>query len=213
MRARAFLDQNGKSSLSHTHNMDERSSWNAKFSSESHTSLDPDPLLVAAFAEYIEPLLASSDQKRALDIAGGVGRHALYLAEHGWTTTLIDISDKGIELAKGNAQQRGIKIDFRNEDLRFADLGWGVYELILVFFYLQRELYPALIRALAPGGILIYKTYTRDHPCLSGGKGPTHPMHLLEPNELLKVFSSLHVLFYRETVANKGVAELVARKL
>ena len=37
-------------------------------------------------------------------------------------------------------------------------------------------------------------------------------MHLLEPNELLKVFSSLHVLFYRETVANKGIAELIARK-
>ena len=43
--------------------------------------------------------------------------------------------------------------------------------------------------------------------------GPTHPMHLLEPNELLKAFGSLQVLFYRETVAVKGVAELIVRKL
>ena len=192
--------------------MDERSSWNAKFSSGSHVSLEPDPLLIAAWSEYIEPLLGSSAQKRALDVAGGVGRHALYLAERGWNTTLIDVSDKGIELARKNAQQRGIKIDFRNEDLRSAELGSERYDMILVFFYLQRELFPALIRALSPGGILIYKTYTQEHPRVSGGKGPIHPMHLLEPNELLKAFSSLYVLFYRETVVGKGVAELVATK-
>ena len=192
--------------------MDERSAWNAKFSSGSHTSLDPDPLLTTAWNDYIEPLLGLGNQKRALDVAGGVGRHSLYLAERGWKTTLIDVSDKGIEIAKKNAQQRGIEIDFRNEGLRSADLGSAAYELILVFFYLDRELFPALIRALTPGGILIYKTYTEQHPRLSGGKGPTHPMHLLEPNELLKAFSSLQVLFYRETVAGKGVAELVAKK-
>jgi len=193
--------------------MDERSSWNAKFSSGSHISLDPDPLLVAAWSEYVEPLLSSNDRRRALDVGGGVGRHALYVAERGWKTTLIDGSDKGIELARENARQRRLKIDLRNEDLRFTELASEAYELILVFFYLQRALFPALIRALVPGGILIYKTYTRDHPRLSGGKGPTHPMHLLEPNELLKAFNSLQVLFYRETVREKGVAELIVRKL
>jgi tellurite methyltransferase len=192
--------------------MDERNSWNAKFSSGSHTSLEPDPLLVSAWSDYIEPLLGSSDQKRALDVAGGVGRHAIYLAERGWQTTLIDVSDKGIELARNNAQQRRLNIDLRNDDLRFAELGSETYDLILIFFYLQRELFPALIRALSPGGILIYKTYTQEHPRLSGGKGPTHPMHLLETNELLRAFSSLHVLFYHETVNEKGLAELIAHK-
>ncbi|HEX7959013.1 MAG TPA: class I SAM-dependent methyltransferase, partial [Terriglobales bacterium] len=193
--------------------MDERSAWNARFSSGSHSSLDPDPLLITAWNDYIEPLLESSNQKRALDVAGGVGRHSLYLAERGWKTTLIDASDKGVEIARENALKRQLEIDLRNDDLRGADLGSEVYDVILVFFYLDRELFPALIRALAPGGILIYKTYTREHPRFSGGKGPTHPMHLLESNELLKAFNSLQVLFYRETVAGKGVAELVARKI
>jgi tellurite methyltransferase len=192
--------------------MDERSAWNEKFSSGSHTSLDPDPLLITAWNEYIVPLLGSSNQKRALDVAGGAGRHALYLADRGWRTTLIDISETGVEIARENALKRQLEIDLRNEDLRGTDLGSEAYELILVFFYLDRELFPALIRALAPGGILIYKTYTQEHPRLSGGKGPTHPMHLLEANELLKAFSALQVLFYRETVAGKGVAELIARK-
>src|SRR5262249_3553448 len=192
--------------------MDERSAWNAKFSSGSHVSLEPDPLLVNAWSEYIEPLLGTSGQKRALDVAGGVGRHAFFLAQRGWRTTLIDVSDKGIEIARERAKQRRIEIKFRNEDLHYAELGSEAYELILVFFYLQRKLFPALIRALAPGGILVYKTYTQEHPRLSGGKGPTHPMHLLEPNELLKAFSVLHVLFYRETVVGKGTAELVAKR-
>ena len=192
--------------------MDERSTWNERFVSGSHTSLEPDPLLITAWNEYVEPLLCSSKQKRALDVAGGVGRHALYLVERGWKTTLIDISDKGIEIARANAQRHGIELSLRNEDVRLAELESEGYELIVVFFYLERELFPSLIRALAPGGMLVYKTYTQEHPRLSGGKGPSHPMHLLEPNELLKAFSSLQVLFYKETVAGKGIAELIARK-
>jgi tellurite methyltransferase len=80
----------------------------------------------------------------------------------------------------------------------------------MVFFFLQRELFPALVSALKPGGHLIYKTYTTEQQRFSGG--PTHPMFLLQPNELLHAFSSLRILHYHETVEEKGVAELVARK-
>ena len=67
-----------------------------------------------------------------------------------------------------------------------------------------------LINALRPGGVLIYKTYTELQPRL--GKGPTHPMHLLKQNELLRAFSQLNVLHYEETIRDRGVAQLVARK-
>ena len=90
------------------------------------------------------------------------------------------------------------------------DLGREQYELVLVFFYLQRELFPALISALKPGGLLVYKTYTTEQRHFSGG--PSHPMFLLEPNELLHAFESLRILHYHETVMDKGVAELVAQK-
>ncbi|HEY4961339.1 MAG TPA: hypothetical protein VII29_10815, partial [Terriglobales bacterium] len=64
--------------------------------------------------------------------------------------------------------------------------------------------------ALRPGGILIYKTYTSEQQNLS--RGPTHPMHLLQSGELQRAFADLEILHYSETVADKAVAELVARK-
>jgi len=90
------------------------------------------------------------------------------------------------------------------------DLGAEQYDLVLVFFYLRRELFPALIAALKPGGFLLYKTYTVDQQCFSGW--PKHPSSLLQPNELQHAFQSLRVLHYQETSENKGTAELVARK-
>ncbi len=189
----------------------ERDLWNRKFSEGSHLSLEPDPLLIQAYSDYIDPLLQNS-RKRALDVAGGVGRHAIYLAERGWQVTLIDVSDVGVERAKQSARQLGLEIEFCSRDLSAGELGTEKYDLVIVFFYLQRELFPALMRALRPGGLLIYKTYTSEHPQLSGGGGPTHPMHLLAPNELLRAFSAMRILQYRELVSGKGVAELVAQK-
>jgi hypothetical protein len=90
------------------------------------------------------------------------------------------------------------------------DLGREQYDLVVVFFFLQRDLFPALTAALKPGGFLIYKTYTTEQKHFIGG--PSHPMFLLEPNELLRAFPSLRVLHYHETIREKGVAELVARK-
>jgi tellurite methyltransferase len=104
------------------------------------------------------------------------------------------------------------------------DLGAEQYDLVLVFYYLQRELFPALISALRPGGFLFYKTYMAEQR-FSGRAaktgtvktgtvktGPSHPMFRLEPNELLRAFSSLRVLHYHETIAEQGSAELVGRK-
>jgi hypothetical protein len=90
------------------------------------------------------------------------------------------------------------------------DLGSEQYDLILVFLYLQRELFPALISALKPDGVLIYKTYNTEHE--TSGGGPSDPAFLLKPNELLRAFQSLRILHYHETLQGKCVTELVARK-
>lgn len=192
--------------------LDEKSIWNKKYSEGSHRSLDPDPLLVSVYEEFL------SDRKPglALDVAGGVGRHAIWLARQGWSVKLVDVSEVGIELAKKNAEHalsaggKETLLSAEVADLNSAhDLGREQYDLVLVFYYLQRELFPALISALKPGGILIYKTYTTEQRRFGG---PSHPMFLLEPNELLRAFSSLRILHYHETMTEKGVAELVAVK-
>jgi tellurite methyltransferase len=189
--------------------LDEKASWNKKYSEGSHSSLDPDPFLVSAYDEF----LFDTTPGLALDIAGGVGRHAIWLAQHGWRVKLLDIAEVGIKQAEKNAKRAGTSRSISAEvcDLNtMHDLGRERYDLVVVFFFLQRELFPALTAALKPGGFLIYKTYTAEQKHFAGG--PSHPMFLLEPNELLRAFSSLRILYYHQTVQEKGLAELVARK-
>ena len=89
--------------------MDEKSSWNKKYSEGSHSSLEPDPFLVSAYDEF----LSGRPPGLALDVAGGVGRHAIWLAQRGWRMKLLDISEVGIQQAEENAKQTGTAaVDF-----------------------------------------------------------------------------------------------------
>lgn len=187
---------------------DERRDWNQRYSDGSHKWLTPDPFFVNAYQEWVAPAFPQGG--RSLDVAGGVGRHALFLAERGWDVTLVDISDIGLDEAEKNAQARGLHLTTVQRDLVGAGLPPGAYDLVIGFFYLERPLFPQLEAALEPDGFLIYKTYTLEQ--LKLGSGPSHPMHLLKSRELREAFSGLGILHYAETVGDKGVAELVARK-
>lgn len=189
--------------------IDEKASWNKKYSQGSHHSLEPDSFIVNAYDEF----LCGSSPGIALDVAGGVGRHAIWLAQRGWRVKLVDISEVGVKQAEENAKQTKTASSIITEvrDLNSGqDLGREQYDLVVVFFFLERELFPALAAALKPGGLMFYKTYTTEQRNFAGG--PSHPMFLLQPNELLHAFSSLRVLHYHETIQEKGVAELVARR-
>ncbi|HZR27923.1 MAG TPA: class I SAM-dependent methyltransferase [Terriglobales bacterium] len=185
----------------------ERELWNAKYRAGSHASLKPDPFLLQVDKDYVQPLLPSPGI--VLDVAGGAGRHALFYVKQGWKVTVLDVSETGIALAQKNARRRKLVIETIVADLNGYDLRQlpRRFDLVLVFFYLQRELFPALVEMLKPGGLLIYKTYLRGTL-----KGPTHPLHLLEPNELLQAFLGLRVLHYRETMGESRTAEFVGRK-
>ena len=186
----------------------EKENWNRRYRDGTHSSLQPDSFLVSTFDEYIQPDFPNAGS--ALDVAGGVGRHAIWLARRQWQVTLIDISEVGVEKARENARDLSHRIEFRVADLRDFEAGSERYDLILVFFYLQRSIFPELVASLRRGGLLIYKTYTLEQQRFSGG--PSHPMHLLRPNELLRAFSKLRTLYYRETTHERGVAEFVGRK-
>jgi tellurite methyltransferase len=189
--------------------VNEKAMWDKKYSEGSHSSLQPDPFLVTAYEEF----LSAASPGLALDVAGGVGRHAIWLAQRGWRVKLMDISEVGVKQAEENAKRSGTAGSISSEvgDLNtMHDLGRQQYDLVAVFFFLQRELFPALAAAIKPGGHLIYKTYTAEQQRFTGG--PNHPMFLLEPNELLHAFPSMRVLHYHETIQGRGVAELVARK-
>lgn len=187
----------------------EREKWNERYLAGTHGALPPDALLIHSFERYVEPLFPEAG--RALDIAGGTGRHAIFLAEKGWRVRLTDIAEAGIESARKNAGDLASRIEFGVEDLTRFDGSRESYDLITNFFFLRREMFGELVKALKPGGLLIYKGYTRGQAKFGGG--PTNPEYLLAENELLNSFRDLQVLHYAELIRDCGMAEFVGRKV
>jgi tellurite methyltransferase len=183
--------------------------WDQRYREGAHKWRQPDAFLLSAYREFVARRLARPG--RALDVAGGVGRHALWLARRGWQVTVVDGSAVGLAEARRRARKAGVKLTLRRMDLRSARLPRGPYDLVLVFFFLERKLFPALARVLKPGGLLVYKTYTLPQRKLNTG-GPRDPRFLLRKSELRRGFPGLQVLSYSEVVGEKAVAELVARK-
>ncbi|MFB3815220.1 MAG: class I SAM-dependent methyltransferase [Terriglobales bacterium] len=193
---------------------DERTAWDERYRKGPHEPRQPDAFFVRAYREFVHPLFPRGGT--ALDVAGGAGRHAIFLARHGWRVTLNDISPVGLDRAHRHAAQRGVTLDYLPGNTRDASFGRARFDLVLVFFYLERGILPRIKAALRPGGLVIYKTYTREHAKFST-HGTAHPTYFLEPGELLRFFSRFRVLHYEETVRDaadreKGTAQLIARK-
>ena len=127
----------------------ERTEWDRRYREGTHQSLTPDPFLVGAYEEFIAPSFPQPG--RALDLAGGVGRHAIFLAERGWEVTLIDISPTALESAKSEAGKRGLHLSAELADLAETPLPLSSFDLVLNFFYLERALFPPIIPALKSG--------------------------------------------------------------
>lgn len=188
---------------------DERKRWNQKYlEARTASGMVPDPFLVSAFSEYIRPLFPCGG--RALDLAGGAGRHGIWLAQRGWEVTLIDISETGVEQARQNAGPLATQIHFVVDDLTRYKASQTPFDVVMTFFYLERSIFSEILESLRPGGLLVYKTYTLEQTRIGGS--PKNPKHLLKPNELRELTEGLHVLHYREEITDKATGELVARK-
>ena len=199
-------------SFSFSDSDDERERWNQKYREAPGAWLIPDPFLPRAFSEYILPLFPHGGN--ALDLAGGAGRHAIWLVQQDWKVTLIDISETGVEQARQNAGPLASHIQFVVDDLtcfKAAQTEFEArFEVVMAFFYLERKIFSEMVKAVRPGGLLVYKTLTLAQAKLADG--PKNPAHLLQPGELLQLADGLRILHYQEEVAEKATAELVARK-
>ncbi|HXY39404.1 MAG TPA: rhodanese-like domain-containing protein [Vicinamibacteria bacterium] len=150
---------------------------------------------------------------RTLDVACGRGRHALLLAAAGSLVRAVDRDRARVDQLDAVARRLRLPIEARQVDLEQpgCSLGEGQWELILVFDFLHRPLFPALVAALAPGGVLLYETFTREHGQRHGR--PSRPEHLLEPGELPRLVSPLEVVRRREgEFGGRYLASVAARK-
>lgn len=162
---------------------------------------------------FLETRLPLVPRGRALDVAAGAGREAVFLAMHGFEVEAIDRAEEALRWARALAARHGVRIGTRTTDLEAPDatLPEARYALVTVFRFLHRPLLPAIAAALAPGGHLIYETFRRGQERFGR---PTHPRFLFWPDELPRAFGSLEILHSEESDPPEGpvMARLHARR-
>ena len=154
---------------------------------------------------------------KALDIATGEGRNAVFLAQHGFEVDAVDISGVGLKKAQKFARETGVKIHALSVDLDAYKIEREKYNLIANFYFLRRSLIPKIKKGLKKGGRVIFETYILEQKNI-GTEGPKDPKYFLKPNELLRLFKDCRILFYREGIFKEGgrrkaVASLIAEKI
>ena len=142
-----------------------------------------------------------------LDLACGRGRHTRFFLERGHSVVAADIDVSGIEDLRGHAHLEAVQADL--EDGRPFPLAARRFAGVVVANYLYRPLFPSLVSAVAPGGVLIYETFARGNERF--GK-PRNPDHLLTPGELLEaVRGALRVVAYEDIVIDEPRPAAVQR--
>jgi tellurite methyltransferase len=195
------------------------SDWDAKYlAAAEEPSAEP--------AEFVRELLPLLPLGPALDLACGAGRHTLLLASRQQPVTAVDSSTVALEMLERRAQssqygvsriERAAQVAHRQHgiqiwqaDLEEVKLPSQAFSLVVCVNYLQRSLFAQIERALAPGGVLLFETFTIVQLEFAGG--PRNRNYLLESGELRAAFPALRSLFYRELRAGKGIASLIAQK-
>ena len=132
---------------------------------------------------------------RALDIASGDGRHALFLARRGSVVDAIDFAYAGLARLIAIARRDQLSVAALQADLESFPLPRQRYDIVVNVRYLQRTLTGALKAALRPGGMIVFETFLTDQRRLGH---PTNPAFLLEHGELAARFDDFDILAYRE---------------
>jgi tellurite methyltransferase len=151
----------------------------------------------------------------ALDLACGLGRNAIFLAQQGLECDAIDVSDVALARLKHYADEENLKINTLRADIEQDGLTSKQYDLIVVSYFLHRPLFAAIQRALKPGGLLFYQTFVQAQTEAPQAK-PINTRFCLKHNELCLAFQDLEIHYYHETTFDPvndtaPLAMLVAR--
>jgi SAM-dependent methyltransferase len=186
---------------------EQRAHWDLKYEQGLPSLTEPDPFFISAYEKFVAQ--SSPQAGTALDLAGGVGRHALWLARRNWQVTVVDVSDVAMRKLNQAALEQNVKLDLLVGDASDYKFEPARFDLILLFYHLDRSLFPKIVSALKPGGLLICKISLRWD---SGEKVTTASTNPLHRNELPSLVPELDVLHHQERpVRDRGVVEFVGR--
>lgn len=160
---------------------DARGRWNERHSARPPVS-GP-----ASFVTQSAALLPAAGS--ALDVAGGTGRNALWMAAAGLTVTLTDVSDVALDVARADAASLDLPVDTIRLDLEEAGLPEGQWDVIVVHHFLDRSVLLALPEHLNPGGLVIIA-----HPTERNLERNPRPgrRYLLAEGELASIVAQWH---------------------
>ena len=161
----------------------DRIKWNQHYRGRPCAAMgEPNPLL----AEWLPRLTIDSPSPFAADVACGAGRHALYLARHGWRVEAMDISEVALESLAAAAKAEGLAITCLQRDFEpvppaeLPPFEPARYDLAVVMRYTNLPLIGCLAGAIRPGGYLIAEAYLKT---VEPGGGPCNPAYRVAPGE------------------------------
>ncbi len=187
---------------------DDKDRWNRRYNTGEYL-YGKEPL------KFLKEKLNILAKGKALVLAMGEGRNAVFLAGNGFDVDGCDISEKAVEKTMLFAKESGVALNAFVADLEEYKIHVNTYDLITCFYYTQKSLIPLIKDGLKKGGMVMIETYSIDQ--LEYGKdapGHKNPAYLLKHNELLDSFRDFRILFYREgeIAENKSVVSLIAEK-
>lgn len=177
--------------------------WDARYA-EGDAPTEPASFLV----ERTDRLPTSG---RALDLAGGAGRHAIWLAQHGLDVTLVDVSEVGLRIAGRRAADVGVTLRTLRRDVVAEPLPDGPFDVVVIHGFLHHDVLDRVPAVMAPGGVLLFSQATTTN--LERHDRPPRRF-CVEPGEMARIADrlGLEVLELREHWTPEGThrAELVA---
>ena len=182
----------------------DRQKWDTKYKNSDMLALVPSRVVTA-----VSHLLPENGD--ALDVAGGSGRHAVWLAQRGLEVTLADISEVGLVIAKTYAEQAGVRLQTLQIDFDNEPFPSGPWDLIVSVCFLSRDLFEGFRATLKAGGTLLVLQPTKSN--LQRHEKPPERF-LLDDGELQSLVGGLQIIHYEEGWLADGRhdALLVARK-
>ena len=180
--------------------------WEERYRSPDQGKEDAATILIVEVAEKLAP-------GTAIDLACGAGRNALYLAERGWAVTAVDGSGTAIELVQQRAAARDLDVRTKVADLAAPNFTMepDAFDLVLIAYYLQRDLFAKAKAAVRHGGVVVAIVHTPE-------SGERWSEKRARPGELRGFFNDWEILWdyegpSRDPAHRRPVAEIVARRV
>ncbi len=146
--------------------------------------------------QFVAEVLADLPPGRALDVATGEGRNAIWLAERGWRVTAVDFSPVGLEKAAELARVRGVEIDWVAADVRTYEPERRYDLALIAYLHLpgtqNAEVIGRAAAALVPGGTFLLVGHDRTN-IADGIGGPQDPDVLHTPDAVVAALGDLEI--------------------